>query len=211
MSWLEWSSAVIGSTAWPISTIVIALIFRGQVSRLLKRVKGAKYGDAEVYFREELDKIEAQVSDLPIAPKPGSIDALPEASQLPESANPDSEQPPNDDSKVKRIADPLDQFNEIAKLSPSAAVLTAWRDVELELERSLRRSGLPKTKLPPSQIAKRLHEMGVIDTPTMDVIKELQNLRNMAAHAGEVSITNAYRFKTLARDVVHRLEYELAR
>src|SRR3546814_1699782 len=65
MGWLEWTSSVIGSTAWPIALVLVALIFRGQITKLLKRIKGAKYGEAEVLFREELDKIEAEVEELP--------------------------------------------------------------------------------------------------------------------------------------------------
>src|SRR3546814_644016 len=87
MGWLEWTSSVIGSTAWPIALVLVALIFRGQITKLLKRIKGAKYGEAEVLFREELDKIEAEVDELPASsearPDPGPA---PEAPQLPAAA-----------------------------------------------------------------------------------------------------------------------------
>lgn len=216
MGWLEWSSAVIGSIAWPVALVVVALIFRGQINKLLKRIKGAKYGDAEVQFREELDKIEAQVSELPLAIEPAAGDAVPEASLGPATAQQDgslSAQHPDDEPELVRVAFQNEKFNEIAKLSPSAAVLNAWRDVERELKHSFKKSGLSNQEKmgPPFQIAMRLYKMGIIDKPTMDIINDLKNLRNTAAHVEEVSIADAYRFETLAREVINRLQYALSR
>ncbi|AOG12125.1 hypothetical protein [Agrobacterium sp. RAC06] len=220
MSWLEWSSSVIGSTAWPIALVIVALIFRGHINNLLKRVKGAKYGDAEVQFREDLDKIEAQVGDLPPAPEPATSNPELEAPSPPSPDQPSVAVPtdllvPHIDIKpeLMRVANQQQKFNELAKLSPSAAVLNAWRDVELELEQSFRNSGLPsqEPRRYAFETARQLHTFGVIDTPTMNIINDLRKLRNRAAHLEEVSITDAFRFETLARDVVKRLRDARAR
>lgn len=216
MGWLEWSSAVISSTAWPVALVIVALIFRGQINKLLKRIKGAKYGDAEVQFRDELDKIEAQVGELPLPIELASGDAAPQASSSPtptQQGGALSEQPSNDKPEFVRVASQSEKFDELAKLSPSAAVLTAWRDVECELKNSFTKSGLSNQEKAgsPFQIAIRLYKMGVIDRSTMDIINDLKDLRNTAAHIEDVSITDAYRFERLAREVIDRLQYALSR
>jgi len=213
MDWLQWSSAVIGSTAWPIAISVVALVYRGQIGQLLKRIRGAKYGSAEVYFSDELDKIEAQASRLSTKPEADAGDTSIEVSQPSTSTNTDGEQVPDDGPETSQMSERQDRFTEIAKLSPSAAVLDAWRDVELELERSFRKSGLhrEKKRIAPLQLGMKLYEMGVIHAHTMDMISHLQNLRNAAAHTEEVSVTDAYRFKTLANNAIDRIQYDLAR
>ncbi|MGR3272370.1 hypothetical protein DU478_15385 [Thalassococcus profundi] len=213
MNWLEWSSAVIGSTAWPIAISVVALIYRGQIGRLLKRIKGAKYGNAEVYFGAELDKIEAQASGFLTRSEADVGETSIEASQSATRTNTDCERASDDGPETIQISERQDRFTEIAKLSPSAAVLDAWRDVELELKRSFERSGLPREKgmIAPLQVGMKLYKMGVIHAHTMEMISHLQSLRNAAAHTEEVSVTDAYRFKTLANNAIDRLQYDLAR
>lgn len=213
MEWLEWSSVVIGSTAWPIATIVVALVYRGQISQLLERIRGAKYGNTEVYFSNELDKIEAQVSEPVTNSQRDADGTLTEASKPPARNHPVIEKTVDDSITIGRISDQQDRFSEIARLSPSAAVLDAWRDVELELDRSFRRSGISKekTNASPFQLGVKLYRMGVIHEHTMDMIRDLQNLRNAAAHTEGVSMKDAYRFKTLAFDAIQRLKYDIER
>jgi hypothetical protein len=208
MDWLQWSSSVIGSTAWPIAISVVVLAYRGQIGKLLKRIRGAKYGDAEVSFSDELDKIEVQASGLPTRPVSDVTDASIEAPQSTTHTSTDGKQVPDDG-----FSELQDRFTEIAKLSPSAAVLDAWRNMELELERSFVRSGLSREKkrMPPIQLGMKLYEMGIIHQHTIDMIKDLQSLRNAAAHSEEVSMADAYRFKTLANNAIIRLQDDIAR
>ncbi|SCM65962.1 hypothetical protein [Donghicola eburneus] len=208
MDWLQWSSSVIGSTAWPIAISVVALAYRGQIGQLLKRVRGAKYGDAEVSFSDELDKIEVQASGLPTRSASDVTDNSIEALQSTTHTSTDGKQVPDDG-----FSEQQDRFTEIAKLSPSAAVLDVWRKVELELERSFERSGLSREKkrMAPIQLGMKLYEMGVIHQHTIDMIKDLQSFRNAAAHSEEVSMADAYRFKTLAISAINRLQDDLAR
>lgn len=215
MGWLEWSSSVIGSTAWPIALVIVALIFRGQINKLLKRIKGAKYGEAEVLFREELDKIEAEVGELSASsePKPDP-DPVPQAPQLPAATQSGAAQHddlsvphPNLKPELLRLAIQQEKFNEIAKLSPNAAVLNAWRDVELEIDSLFENSGLSRADKQRHAFgtATKLYSMGIIDKGTMKIIDDLKNLRNTAAHIGDISITDAFRFETLSRQVIERL------
>lgn len=213
MNWLEWSSTVIGSTAWPIAISFVALVYRGQISQLLKRIRRAKYGNAEVDFSDELDKIEAQASGLPSKSDADAGETASEVSELATRKTADDEQASDYDPESHQISEGQDRFIEIAKVSPSAAVLDAWRDVELELERSFKRSGLPREKkrIAPLQRGMKLYGMGVIHAHTIDMIKHLQSLRNEAAHTQEISVTDAYRFKALANKAINLLQYDLAR
>lgn len=194
MGWLEWSSSVIGSTAWPIALVVVALIFRGQITKLLKRIKGAKYGDAQVSFGEDLDKVERKVEV--IAPTPEANEQQDDLANIPDL-----------DPTLAAIANEHNKFAQLAAISPSAAVLNSWTDVEFALRELMNIHGISSVSGQRSgfQMGMTLHKQKVLDRETMDVINELKNLRNDAAHGREVSLLDAYRFADLARKLIRKI------
>ncbi len=59
MGWLEWSSSIVGSLAWPVAAVIIACLFRSQIAGLLAKLRKFSFGDAEIHFAEVLDNVEA--------------------------------------------------------------------------------------------------------------------------------------------------------
>ena len=98
-----------------------------------------------------------------------------------------------------------DQFRELAILSPRAAVLEAWRDVEIIIHRYLRSMGMrPSGPQKPGWLEIRKTDVPAAVKAT---IEDLRHLRNAAAHGDERSLTadEALAYRTLAERVVAAL------
>lgn len=63
---------LVEALAWPVAAVVLALLFRSQVSTLLQSIKRGKIGSAEFEFEREVQAIEARIPDLPSLPPPAS-------------------------------------------------------------------------------------------------------------------------------------------
>jgi hypothetical protein len=184
MGGLEFTSSVIGSLAWPIAAVVIAIIFRAQIAGLLKRIRQASWGDTKVNFADELDKIE---NDAP------SVNLLPDA-QI-----------------VQQLLDnqPIDdRFQALLAISPNAAIMDSWRGIEksihdLAVEHSLSEN-IDKMRV--DQLALGLKSKGHLTVKALKTISEMRNLRNRAAHNAEITVTDALRFDELARRMKKFLE-----
>ncbi len=189
MGWLEWSASIIGSVAWPIAIIIVALLFRRQITALLRSIRKLSWGDATVDFSAELDKIERKTQDSP------------EATVV--------QAEPNSDAEVR--------FNRLLEISPAAAVLDAWLPIETRLRalgRQYQESSSYETQrglgsgmsMQVRQVINMLGAKGYAKTSALKILGELQHLRNAAAHHGDVSVVDAIRFKTLAASALAALE-----
>ncbi len=183
MDWLTFLSSVIGSIAWPIAAFAIAFLFRSQIRKLLDRLKKLSVGDNSLDFTEKLDEAEADADT-----------ALPAALPEPEGLGlPD-----------KRTA-------QLIALSPSAAVLDAWRGVETEVRKLANPLVVGITTSKPRPLTfraavKYLFDAGRITGSTYALLHDLQQLRNAAAHGEDVSAADAIRFTTLAKQALFFLE-----
>jgi hypothetical protein len=64
-----------GLIVWPLATLLIALIFRRDLSQALGRVGMVKYRDLELTFREDLHQAEELARSIPIPP-PAAKDSV---------------------------------------------------------------------------------------------------------------------------------------
>ena len=87
------------------------------------------------------------------------------------------------DSKYNRLI-------EISKLSPRAAIMSAWFEIENALY-SVNKDSLelqaPSFKL--SQIISDLSNKGVLEETVIDIFRDLRQLRNQAVHYPEFALT----------------------
>jgi hypothetical protein len=176
MGWLEFVSSMTGSLAWPIAAVIIAGIFRKQITNLLQRLNELGWGDAKAKFTKELDKAEATAQELP---SPENQQALP--APLPEEE---------------------DRFSKLLAISPSAAVLDAWQGVEAQLKRLAIQFNLPShIHMNPVSWVKEMSKKGELSPKVVTLVNELRMIRNVAAHSEEVSVSDAIRFRDLAFQV----------
>lgn len=175
MSWLQFFASLAGSLAWPASAVLIALVFKGHLAKLLQRMRSAKGFGAEATFEGSLEKAEATVE-----------------ANLPDIVPSEVQAQPGDDGI------PTDgMFNRLVGVSPSAAIVMRWLEVEDELRRRHASSTVSYNSEWRS-FSKSL-------SPTqMEVFRELRSLRNLAAHEGDkiVTIDQAHRFNRLSEQLL---------
>ena len=181
MGWMEFISSLVGSLAWPVAAVIIAAIFHKQIAGLLSKVRRLNWGDASIELAEQLDMVEdrARVIEAEVA--------------LPA--------PMHEEAEV-----PDDRFQALLTISPSAAILDAWKPVERRLATLGKEHFGAGTKYTPThKIAERLSAMGVLMSSVVGMVDDLRNIRNEASHSREVSVTDAIRFQQLASQVMSLL------
>lgn len=176
MGVLEFIASIIGSVAWPIAAVIIALAFRKQIAGLLNKIRRFSWGDTSVELAEQLDKVETASQSIPVSDyNPG---------------------PP----------DPTDRFQSLLDISPSAAILDSWTAVERLLRDIGKQHNYdPGIATIPIQIARQLHRDKLISDSIFEMVRDLRGIRNAAAHERDVNPSDAYRFKELADKVTHAL------
>jgi hypothetical protein len=179
MDWLAFVASLVGSLAWPLAAVALAIVFRPQLEALFRRPSGhVKAGPFEADWNDAVRDTQA---DLAVV-SPASGDAL--------SAQP-----------AGRVDGPT-----MAETAPVQAVLDAYRRVEQALQQRLQgggvevprhRSGGPASVVVTARVA-RDHEL--ITEQTAEAIRGLQVLRNLAVHGpqGELDAQKATEFVALA-------------
>jgi hypothetical protein len=64
MDWLTFFSSLIGSLAWPATVGMVVIIFRSQVSSLIKSVSRLKWREVEAEFGEMVEQIREDVRQI---------------------------------------------------------------------------------------------------------------------------------------------------
>lgn len=68
MDLLTFIAELFKAIAWPIVTLVVALLFRQQIIALLARLRKGKLGSTEFEFEQEVKALREQVPELPKPP-----------------------------------------------------------------------------------------------------------------------------------------------
>ncbi len=116
---------------------------------------------------------------------------------------------------VSRRGDlPSRRFLKLMDISPAAAVLDTWKEVESRLFETKIELDVPSgyqqaltRQMPTSDLARTLATYNVISSKTYVTIKALQDLRNTAAHSrDDLTKVDAVRFFNLAQEVIEELD-----
>lgn len=174
--WLAWSASVMGALAWPLAALVIALIFRRHLLALLSRLDELSWGDKSARFARKLDSLESQAPPL-----------VPDAEAGPELA----------------LSGDHSRFLGLLDLSPNAAVLDAWSGIEDALQGLAH--GVQLATADAVQAALALEKRGVLPARTVGMISDMRALRNAAAHNQDISVSDALRFRNLAKGVLNEI------
>jgi hypothetical protein len=179
MGWLDFVASLVGSLAWPFAAVIIALVFHKQIATLLAKVKTLKWGDAAVDFTDKLDKAESEVDALSV---PQGEQTLPP--------------PPA----------PSGRFHDLLAISPNAAILDTWAEVESEIAKLGSHHGLTESPARPSRLGDELVKTGVLPIGFTKMIHEMRLMRNAAAHGAKTTQEDALRFYQLSQRVLALLE-----
>ncbi|OYX89762.1 MAG: hypothetical protein B7X90_06530 [Novosphingobium sp. 17-62-19] len=173
--WFSWSVSLIGALAWPLAALVIALVFRRPLLTLLARLDELSWGDKAARFAHKLDRLESE------AP--------------PALAEPDG-------PEIALTGD-HGRFIKLLDLSPNAAVLDSWSRVEEALQGLALAHSLASTDA--AKASRALQQRGVLPARTVGMIGEMRSLRNAAAHNQDISVSDALRFRNLAKGVLNEI------
>lgn len=190
MDILQFFAAIVSAVAWPASVVTLVVLLRRPLSQILTMLTKLRYKDLELDFGRELKQIEEQAKAIEVLP-----------------------------SQVRAVGGPkepeelLAEAERLVEEFPEPAVAVAWSAVEDHLARAAERlSGSTiDRRQPPSRVIRSLLDVEVIDQQTVELLKRMQNLRNMALHErwnafGGISPDEAREFIALARGINEKLE-----
>lgn len=144
--------------AWPLTVVLLALIFRRALENRVRSIKTVSYGDKklEIGFQEGIDSLKRQAQE-----------SLAEAAA-----------PPSGNVEV--------DLYDMAEIMPNSAVMEAWKAVEASAKALIARRGLEldyESEEPYKLIQDTLMNESIIEEKHGKVFQELRMLRNKVAHA----------------------------
>ena len=164
MDWLSFLSSVIGSLAWPASLLLLVLVLRKPIRELLPGLQRLRYKELELEFERRIEEIREEVAE-----------------ELPANA------------RLALPAPESDAILRLAEVSPRAAVLEAWRILELAALAAARRLGGDALRgaTITFHAIRFLERAPTVDRSAVSLLRDLRGLRNQAAHAPEFALTRA--------------------
>ncbi|HPG60727.1 MAG TPA: hypothetical protein PK586_01870 [Casimicrobium sp.] len=151
---------VIKALAWPGVALTAILVFRHPLLQLLSTIRSLKFAGAELTVAAQVEEVKAIAQDIPSPP--AAVD-----NSTTESKN------------------EVDRLLEVADIEPRAAIMAAWRKVEISGVNAVRRScpaDIPKALNVAGTFAEALRRYEVISPSFFVAISKLRNIRNQAIH-----------------------------
>lgn len=149
---------VIEILVWPATVIIVVLILRQPIAKLLQTTKKLKYKELEVEFRESIEKLQAEAQEI-----------------LPD------ETPPGRKLETVQV-----DLNELAAVSPTAAVVEAWKSIEISAKAVIQSKGdaLDYDVATPYELIQHALARGkLMDERHGKLFNDLRQLRNKIVHA----------------------------
>ena len=166
MDAFTFTAEAIKALAWPSAVVIVALMVRKPVIELLPFLRRLKYKEIELEFSKELAEIKSELGcNTADQSKPAKT--------------------PNSTATTNRLLN-------IASISTSAAILEAWA----ELESASIAAASAFWTLQPSETFRNYPKLGeyllqckIIDENQLIAYNKLRQLRNKAAHAVEMNLS----------------------
>ena len=183
MNTLQFIASLVGSLAWPVAVVVMAVIFKDQIRLLTSRpVRRFRAGPVEMEFDRLLSEVEVSV-ERPTEAVAGG--------------------------RTKIDTPVLEDLEEMANTSPIAAVMAGYAAIEEQL-RTLARKAESDPDVATMGTARLLRlalDRGVITPETAKAVEGITVMRNLAAHAraGDVTAERARDYLVLADAVLYTL------
>lgn len=181
---MDYIVRIVEAVAWPVAVLFIGFLFRRELRIVVSRMSHMKYGGFEAKFEKALAEAEKQAKEISVSPKQESAPEI-------------------------QFDETFERLNRLVAVSPKAAVMESWREVEIATKRAAESKGIRIAGL----IAgiKHVDELTQFDRNLIKILPlyaRLRTMRNQAAHAMsfELSPEEAERYVVLATEVVEELE-----
>jgi len=187
VNWMQFTSSIIGSIAWPLAAVVLALTFRASIRKLLLGpVKRVKAGPVEMEYWDR-----------------ATSSARQELRRAREGENGPLSAQISPTHALQR------ELRELAKADPAAAVLEGYERIERELREVLRRRRIHfESAMSAPELAELARQHGVIKQEAANAVEGLTVLRNLAAHGAAdqgLSVQRAVEYVNLVAAVLYSL------
>lgn len=111
----------------------------------------------------------------------------------------------------ERKEKPTPAFQQLAKIEPRAAVLSAWAPIELALRDLGVRHNVYKLGMPIYLLAEELSRAGILNSATFQALRGLMRIRNEAMHLAPISYDEAISMGELCEWALERLKAQGAK
>jgi hypothetical protein len=164
MDGLTFVSEIIKALAWPSTIIVIIYLLKKPIIEFLPFMKKLKYKELELEFSQEVMALKAEVSETPTL----EID------------------------KADNLTLSTSKAFELVSFSTRAAIMESWIELEtaaVEVASSLWNQSSSEAMRNIPRLAEYLHKSKIIDDKQLSIFQRLRQLRNKAAHAEELHLS----------------------
>jgi len=182
---LTFIASIVHALVWPVFLIVVVMLLRKPLTTLIPLLTKLKYKEFEIEFGKQIAEIKEEA-----------------ATELPAPAREGLTEPRLLSGKAV----------ELLRVSPRAAIIEAWREVELAAANALVRNKAFAAVQPynatPLRLAKWLQAYHLLEPPKAGIFHDLRALRNQAAHAPDFAISEevARQYIDLATRLVDYLD-----
>jgi len=160
MDWLQFISSVVGALAWPLVAIFLLSLVRKRLGPLMERLIELKLpGGTEAKFKEHLAASSEEAEEVALGTP----------------------------ARAEHRAAPDRAFLELAKNSPSAAILQSWKDVEALLQQIRERLPGMQSRHRFESVVRRLVDQKLIDGSAERLYQNLRQARNTAVHTNDAA------------------------
>jgi hypothetical protein len=158
---------LVSALAWPITLIVIVLVFRRELRAAAGRLRTLAYKNFKAEFERDLLKLEGEVRQLP------------------------EKQPPTIEEQTYKTPLQTDKalLLRLAEISPRAAIMEAWRNIEVTTKQVADANGIRLGgNIAGSRAIHELVNNGLFPETVIPIYDRLRRLRVHAAHAVDFAI-----------------------
>jgi hypothetical protein len=171
---LTFISTVVGAVAWPVVTLIVAIVFRKAILELLPAIRSLKAGPLAVDFENKAKDIRVKVAE----------ESASERARLPETAL-----VPN---QFSLSAEAATEGLLIARADPTGSVLDGWGKVDGEIFRLGKQMGEIVDPLEGThKVYSWVMRSTILPVGTKQLIQGLRDLRNQVAHRNVIPTTEA--------------------
>lgn len=169
---------------WPVTILIVLFFFRKELKFIFQKLSQISYKDFRANFEKELTAVENKVNQL--SPKTSDKDFI---------------------SDIKGIT-AYGSLIKIAEVSPKAAIMEAWRNVEIATMYAAEKNNIYVSgQIAGSRAIKNLISNKFLDSELIEVYENMRKLRNKAAHSVDFALTydEAERFIENSFEITSRL------
>lgn len=170
MNWMTFISSIVESIIWPVTIMLLIIIFRDPIKEVVPLLKKFKFKSFEVDFERKISSISKKV----------------ERAQLPETSDAFNNISNINHNIISRFGD----IKNINISSPRSAIIESWIMVEQLLRRLAENQEMNIYNGTSINILNELSNKNIISNDIFEICNELREIRNKAVHNSSFKVSD---------------------